>query len=377
MELLKEMGPVSVSRLQKFERCPYEWYQRYVLGAEEPVGEPAEFGKLIHAIVAEAINQKTDPDYLDDLLIDIMSGELNKEDDQIDELWFKFSAHRINEIIDMVKKALSMIETEGKAECHFCLPLPGGADIQGYIDYIDDVSVIDWKTGGNVKGALSSKQIAIYKWAAAQLKSRPPETYEGKYIFLGQDDGVYTDNYPIDKALDWAVNLCKKINDCLEAYQIFGEQVFEKKPGPACKWCGFPNECGKQLEGFIIPQEISNREEAREVAVFILQLESQLDRAKAAMKEFCKYNGPVELNGEWFAMFPGSPKKEWNKPALYNLLKNYVDTDDDWLKVFNVDTKAITALLKKQPDLEQSVNKLVKEKPGSKTFKHQQTAPAV
>ncbi|WP_157048894.1 PD-(D/E)XK nuclease family protein [Syntrophomonas palmitatica] len=35
---LKEKGPVSVSRLQKFERCPWSYYLQYDLGKPEPLG---------------------------------------------------------------------------------------------------------------------------------------------------------------------------------------------------------------------------------------------------------------------------------------------------------------------------------------------------
>jgi len=375
MELLKQMGPVSVSRLQKYERCPHAWYQRYILKNKEASSDAADFGKLVHAIIAEAIQRETSEGEIEDLLIDVMAGEIQfVQEDNIAELWIQF-AERKDEIIKMVAKALSL-SGNGKTENYFCLPLPCGVEMQGYIDYIDDVSLIDWKTGGNVKGALSSQQIPIYKWAAAQLENRPPETYEGKYVFLGQENGVYTDSHSIDKALEWADNLCRQINDALEAYEIIGEEAFPPMPGPACKYCGF-EDCPKRKTQFTLPEEISDREEARDVAAYILQLEIQLEKAKSLMKDFCQNNGPVEVNGEWFGMFPGTPKREWDKFGLYELLKNSTDTDEDWLKVFNVDTRAITALLKKQPELEEKINELVKEKPGSKVFKHQQTAPAV
>ena len=151
-------GPVSVSRLQRFEGCPWSYYKKYELKADDPVGEMAELGKLQHGIIAEAISQNcaATSEAFDSLMVDVAAGELSYSKDEAKELaqlWSKYSPH-YEKIKAVTIKALNLWREKTKGEVvlekHFIKPLPCGVSLQGYIDFLIPNKVIwDWKTGHN------------------------------------------------------------------------------------------------------------------------------------------------------------------------------------------------------------------------------------
>lgn len=46
----------SYSRLSLYETCPYRFYQKYILGKDEPVTKPLALGKAVHKAIELKIN---------------------------------------------------------------------------------------------------------------------------------------------------------------------------------------------------------------------------------------------------------------------------------------------------------------------------------
>ena len=373
-------GPVSFSRLQKFEGCPWSYYQKYELKMEEPSGEMAELGKLKHGIIAEAIAQNcaATADAFDTLLVDIAAGELTygeKDQEELAELWNKYSDH-YEDLKNLTIKALNLWREEAKGEAilekYFIKPLPCGVSLQGYIDFlIPGQKLWDWKTGHNYEKYLDSPQLALNAWGADELDA------ERSYVFLEFDRPVFKDTYSIKQAVKWANDLCLQIDFAYEIAEEEGvENGFPKKPGEACSYCGYKEQCAQEtaeIAGVLIPEKITNPEQALEVATTLLHLETLVKQAKKVVAEYCQTSGPFELNGEWFAIYPGSKKKDWDKSGVYNLVKDF--PEEQLLKVFSVYSTGVDALIKELPFIEPVIKEFLTEKEGDPSFKHQKKPP--
>lgn len=378
---LKDLGPVSVSRLQKFQYCAWAFYNHYVNGEEESSTEPADFGKLVHYMVLQAIHLDTDLDeYQDDFIIHIMSGESNWARDEnepleIARIWQE--CDRKEEALAMTQKAVLKWRELPKSEDtlleqYFKVPLPDtDVEIQGYLDLLCGDQLWDWKTGHNLKSALQSMQLPIYAWGVSQVLNLDHEKFQRKYAFLAMEKVLFNDNKSIPAALEWAKSVVEKIDFAFETMEAFGlraESCFPRSPGSFCRMCGYREKC----MGITIPDQITSSKESREVALSILRMEEQLSKAKKVMQDYLQKNDPIYLNGEYFAMYPGKRMKDWNKEKLFELCQEH---SIPWDSVFSVDSKRVAAIVKANPNLEQDINNLVTEKTGSPTFKHQQSPP--
>lgn len=376
---LKEKGPVSLSRLQKYEGCPWSYYQKYDLKLPEPSGDLGDYGKLIHAVIAEAIacNCAATDDAFADLSVNFASGELAsnpRDQKEITELWQRFF-DRYTEIKEYTKKALNIWrETNGEPilEQHFTKALPCGVMLQGYIDFhIKGKKLLDWKTGHNYEKYLESPQLALNAWGVDDLDA------ERSYIFLPFDRPVFKDTYSIRKAVEWANSLCKQIEFAYEIAEDEGPEVgFPKRPGAACSLCGYKEECAQETAeklGVVIPDTITSPEQALEVAATLMHLETLVNQTEKVLESYCKTNGPFELNGEWFAIYPGKLSKEWDKAGVYNLLKDF--TEEQLLKVFSVSSTGVEALIKELPFIESVIKGFLTETRGNPSFKHQKKPP--
>lgn len=379
MEYLK--GPVSVGRLQKFEGCPWSYYQKYDLKLKEPTGELAELGKLKHGLIAEAIAQNCagDADAFDVLVVDIAAGEITygKDDGkELAELWQKHSDH-YEELKELTLKALALWrEIKGGGEVilekHFQKPLPCGVILQGYIDLLISKKILwDWKTGHNYEKYISSPQLALYAWGSDELDA------ERANVFLEFDDPIFKNTNSIKEAVKWANDLCMQIDFAYEIAEEEGpELAFPKKPGAACSFCGFKEQCAQETAekaGAVIPEIITTPEQALEVATTLLHLETLVTQAKGVLEKYCQANEPFELNGEWFAIYPGSTKKEWDKAGIYNLVKEF--PEEQLLMPFSVTSTGVNALIKQLPYIEPVIMQFLTEKAGDPSFKHQKKAP--
>ncbi len=372
-------GPVSFSRLEKFDNCPWAYYKKYELKEEEPAGELGELGKLKHGIIAEAIAQKcaATADAFDALLEDVAAGELTygeKDQQELAALWNKYSNH-YEELKNITLKALNLWrETQGEPvlEKYFIKPLPCGVSLQGYVDFlIPGQKLWDWKTGHNFEKYINSPQLALNAWGTDELDA------ERAYVFLEFGKPIFRDTFSVKQAVKWANDLCLQIDFAYEIAEEEGvENGFPKKPGAACRMCGYREQCAQETAekaGVLIPDSITSPEQALEVATALLHLETLVKQAKEVLEKYCQTDGPFELNGEWFAIYPGSIKKEWDKAGIYNLVKDF--PEEQLLKVFSVSSTGVDALIKELPFIEPVIKRFLTEERGNPTFKHQKTPP--
>ncbi|WP_199860701.1 RecB family exonuclease [Oceanobacillus damuensis] len=225
----------SFSRLNLYEQCPYRFYNKYVLGKEEPITQPLALGKAVHKAIEDKIKGIAHDEAL-------LNGYL--------EAGFHEGISQ-KEISDLVKRA-PIQPNMGETEIYFKLPLSDEKDspvIQGFIDlYQPDGSIIDWKTNRLPYDVLESKQIALYSWAISQLKGT--DSIKGSYYFLrfGKESSHLFTHEDMEKARKWAIKVAKEIYEKLELLDILPDEIeklFPVQPSRLCSHCPFAWECIK------------------------------------------------------------------------------------------------------------------------------------
>ncbi|MFC2946764.1 PD-(D/E)XK nuclease family protein [Virgibacillus sediminis] len=129
----------SFSRLNLYRQCPYRFYNKYVLGKEEPVTKPLALGKAVHQAIDDIINGSSHEEA-------VLNGYASAgfHEDLVQQ-----------EISDLVERA-PVYWKMGRTEVYFKLP-PSNShnapEIQGYIDLLSpDGAITDWKTNRSIYG---------------------------------------------------------------------------------------------------------------------------------------------------------------------------------------------------------------------------------
>lgn len=300
----------SYSRLKTLEECPSRFYRKYILDLEEPVGEPAEFGRLVHETLEGIIN---DGMSVERAMLKAVAASAIKLDIE-DAIW-------------QVRRATRYIRPGAAAETHFQLPLypkdPFSPEVQGYIDYLHPgglATVLDWKTGRRTFKHDDNHQLGLYAWAVSRMYG--VDQVNARLVFLR--DGLVSPDDPevlygpdeIEAARRWALDLAEQAEKKILALSMGGtpDDLFPAVPGSACRWCSWAAECqGHEVEAvpngqasIPVPTTIA---EAQRLAAEVLRLEATLDAMKDALKEYVQIQGPVVVGDQEWAM---RPSVSWN-----------------------------------------------------------------
>jgi len=377
---------VSFSNLDKYQKCPYQWYLRYIERHPDEAGDSAQIGKLGHLMIKAAIAGKIRPDLeaFNDLVIDIASGECSnltlKERAEARELYQGYGASNITNLYEWVLFALDVrskhkgrVELEKEVSCIIPgIPVP----MQMHIDFISKDTIIDWKTGRNTE-PVSSYQLGLYAYGYGKSKNINPSQFKRKFVFTGLEK-QYEDKKPIQDALSWALSIYEQIEEDLEGYSFMGKGVFRKKEGTACRWCPYKETCFEENLGPVelinVPEEILTYAQAEEVARAILLMEEKLNVAQNALQVYCEENNLLmQTNGEYFGLFPGSVSRKWDKLTVYEAVKDL--PAEEIIKIFNIDLRGINAMAKKNEAIAQVIQEAVTIETGKPKFKHASKPP--
>lgn len=379
---------ISYSNLNTYQKCPYQWYLRYIEKRRDEAGDSAQIGKLGHLFIKAAIAGRIRPDFdaFECLVIDIASGECPKltlkERKEAQELYNEYGSSNLTNLYEWVMYALEIrsahkgrIELEKKIGCIIPgIPIP----MEMHIDFISPNTIIDWKTGRNTE-PVTSYQLGLYAYGASKAKGMNPNEYQRKYAFTGLKK-TFTDNKPIDEALEWAVGIYKSIEDDLAGCTFMGKGIFKKNPGTACRWCACKGICYEETLGPVdqitIPEEILTYSDAEKNALSILLLEERLKEAEKALEKYCEDNNLlIQAGGEYFGVYPGSISRKWDKLRIFNAIKDMAA--EDVVKAINIDLKGINALAKKDETIRLLIQEAVTTESGKPKFKHASKPPKV
>lgn len=223
----------SFSRLQLYEICPYRFYQKYVMGIEEPVTKPLALGKAVHKGNELIINKG--------LSLEEATYEGLLEVDFHPEVTYV-------ETFRLIKNA-PVYQGMGETELHFQLPLADSPDapiIQGYIDLVNQNKIVDWKTNWKMYHVLENYQLSIYAWAMMKLKG--VSKVNGSLYFLRyRKSSTHTFTLEdTEKARKWAYDLAIEIKMKVFLSEIEPDAIsrlFPPKPSSNCSHCSFSLEC--------------------------------------------------------------------------------------------------------------------------------------
>lgn len=260
------VAEVSYSRIESYEKCPRAFWHAYVNRTPPDGYERAEawIGSLVHKVLEDSLRQTLDKQVPDPVAVmesfDRLYDEADKQlvhvvraDRSIDQ----YRDHARTWIRDYLDDQWPFVQDADplhvEEEVSFPVELSDDrtARFRGYVDRIDRLRdgrlrLIDYKTGSWVPDFSSPRdayQLALY-WAG--VLRRYPETPGGVLVwhYLQRRVSKHVDPDPglVAQAQAWVTQSVASINSKLEA-QGEGEESFQAKPGPLCRWCQFGYAC--------------------------------------------------------------------------------------------------------------------------------------
>ena len=276
------VGVFSHSRLSSFEKCPKQFYFRYVLRLPaETESVEAFLGKRVHEV-------------LERLYLVIREGRvpsLAQVVRRFEANWQEaFQAERIRIVRSELDPAhyrevgvrslrnfyrryypFDGEETLGIEErVSFALDAAGTYRMQGVIDRLvrtrdGAIEIHDYKTGRRVppqRALDEDRQLALYQLGlAARLDGAPEVRLVWHYLAVDQMRVSRRNAEQLEALRERTIGLIDSIQ---------GEQRFEPRPGPLCSWCEYRERC---------PIFASSLAEARPVASAAPGAERALPRA--------------------------------------------------------------------------------------------------
>lgn len=225
----------SYSRLDKFNQCPWRYYQEYILGRKSPQTYPLALGSAAHSLI-ETVAPITGLGTSWQTTFEIFAGiEVGKYPEFLSE-------SAIPLLAKMAGFAYTHFELN-KTQLEFHIDREqDGEHFHGWVDCGEESGrMIDWKSGKTPFYPEETKQLTLYVWMRSQNQHQPTET---ALVFVRP--GI---EKPIRSAIvtpeqaertgRWAVALAKEIRTRLAR----GILAFPATSNQYCRWCHLANEC--------------------------------------------------------------------------------------------------------------------------------------
>jgi len=245
----------SHSRLSSFEKCPKQFYFRYVLRVPaESESVEAFLGKRVHEV-------------LERLYLVVREGRVPSLDQVVRRFQANWEEAYDAERIRIVRSELDSTfyreigvrslrnfyrrcypfdgeETLGIEErVSFALDTAGTYRVQGVIDRLvrardGAIEIHDYKTGQRVppqRALDEDRQLALYQLGlAARLEGTPEVRLVWHYLAVDQVRVSRRSAEQLEALRERTIGLIDSIQ---------GEQRFEPRPGPLCSWCEYRERC--------------------------------------------------------------------------------------------------------------------------------------
>ena len=240
---------VSSSQLEKYRRCPKQWWYQYVRGYKDVVGEEAKVGGFVHEVL-ERICQLPPEDRTllkaRELATNVWktfgaSKEyVSLKHNSDDTRRFKRAAlDKINGLWDVENpKHVDVVATEHKIETTI-----NDVPFLGIIDRLDKTEeglvVTDYKSGKAPKKSYERErleQVLLYSLAVQAERGILPT--KARLLYLGQR--IVETNVTKQKADLCGKRLTATWEDMKKAKQT---NEYPAKAHVLCGWCSFLNQC--------------------------------------------------------------------------------------------------------------------------------------
>ena len=229
----------SYSRVGTYEQCPYRFKLQYLDELKTLPNYDADnalyIGSMLHKAIETDVETATQEYY--DLFPIITDAHINE-------------AMKIEELAPKVKWLLP----DGKHE----VPLED-EEFKGFIDYLTNNEIFDFKYSNNIERYLESGQLHVYKYFAEKLlgveikylyyvfvpkvaiRQKKTETIEQ---FRTRLRSVLSEQQPQIICVEYDHSKVEKYLETVE--KIKNATAFPKNPTKLCDWCNYKNYC---LEG--------------------------------------------------------------------------------------------------------------------------------
>src|SRR5699024_8812506 len=212
-EEIFDMNVFSFSRLTKYEDCPFQFFQKYVLEKEEPKSFPLALGNATHNAIEKILKGEDKA---------LATGEALMEEDFF-EGYDEDPLTCINMLKDFVATAPvdELLKRNAQIESFFKIPLSNEDNapyIRGYIDVIvDNQEIWDWKTNKWSYDVTNDHQQGLYAWAISE-KHNLTGGINARLFFLR--NGYYSQYIYGEKEQEearlWAYDVAKDIQNRLQ-----------------------------------------------------------------------------------------------------------------------------------------------------------------
>jgi putative RecB family exonuclease len=246
-----DVGPrrLSVSQANMFEKCPRSWWWKYIIGLDDPAGDDARRGTLVHSLLEQLCllppAQRT---------IDTAARLAFEHWTDDDPAWLRRLAWRN---VTRAIRLPEVVEPEVIAtEVELDVTLDG-VPFHGFIDRVvrgpKGIEIDDYKDGGKLPSERfrgpKRRQNILYA-AAYEISPQPlgpagatrPVAASLIYTALGVVDRYAVTGQSVTAAVRWL----RKQWDGLRTARATGD--FPIKPNGTCSWCPAVGMCPQGLD---------------------------------------------------------------------------------------------------------------------------------
>jgi RecB family exonuclease len=356
---------LSPSRLEAWDRCPAAYRFEYVLGLPQPAGDqgPRLLGSVAHALLEhylqETLRSGARPPLARVAAIaagllerDRVSGagaDVIRQATALVTTWLAQWAVPVESMV-AVEWALAVDRTGARVEWD-----APDAFVRGRLDLVtiagSHATVLDWKSGWlseDEEGLRIAWTPGLYSalvWAWAPRLEAVAVEYH--YLRTGRIVRVGLTRVDAAETLGWARALATRIGTALAAPD--DSAAFPPRPSTACGTCPWVNRCPAGRAALDAMQEapIADDGEARRLAGLLLVGEARVGRLRERLKQYLESRDPVAFDRLEMGFFP--TKGRYDARDVARAVGNA--GGDPW-PLLSVDSRALSALFKRQPDLE-------------------------
>jgi len=254
--------PVSVTQLERYKRCPYEFYIDYILGIETPE-EPhydidaRQWGLVIHLVMEKLYRDgPVEPEKLEAAALKALDATLKEV--ELPVFWTEVTRRVFTGLLPEIIRCETGLREggflPGRAELRLRGRLTEDIALKGRADRVDTSGrlfrILDYKTGSprNIGGKAvlegTHLQLPLYAWLyAAEHTQAVPDNF-----------GIYTLREP---EVRWFAGKKYDVKELIKAAADNAAEVvrqiragrFPAEPGDdrACDYCGLSHTCGRRL----------------------------------------------------------------------------------------------------------------------------------
>lgn len=256
IHMINKLPPYySATQLSMLQRCPRQYYYRYVLGIKSKPGAALSLGSGVHTSLEHNYTQKIES-HNDRPLSEVQevfaaSLETRKDDTSWTDMKYEKALDIGTNLIREYQTYYAPQIQPVAVEKEFLISLPGvSKPIKGFIDIIDDNGIIrDHKVVGRAKKKRdleTSLQLGIYSMAYKEDNGKLPnmvsfdclvKTAKGKVEQVGMK--------PEEDRLMRTLRIIQDLDKQIQAMLFPANEE-----GWWCskKWCGYYDRCQKELK---------------------------------------------------------------------------------------------------------------------------------